>query len=213
MPLNPPPTIGSGLCLINQGLIRSDMSRAAEVTFAVLASSTPSVANAQTAVNSFQTVFNSVLGPGFDSEVTILKPTIKMGDGSTTPFEAVATGATIVGGTDGVFSPPNVALLVKKTTGVGGRKNRGRTYFPFFLPNADVLENGTVGAAALASLNSALFSFLGDLATDNIPMVIANRTFNTPVRPHYVTAISAGPHVTNFVGEPLVGTQRRRLGR
>lgn len=213
MPLNPPPTIEIGLGLVVQALLRSDMSRAAEVTFALNVAGVPSPAVAQDAIDDFQTNFVAAIGPVLDSQVTIEQPTIKLGDGSTVPFEAIGAAPVSVGGAAGTKLPPNVALLVKKRTGVGGRKNHGRTYFPFVLEDPQVNENGTLVPASQAALDLQMGAFLSQLSLDTTPMCIPNKTFNVPLAPHFVTALHTGPLVTSFVCESLIATQRRRLGR
>lgn len=213
MPLNPPPIISAGLALLEQPLLRSDMSRAAMVTFAINVTGTPSVALAQTTVNDFQTAFNTYLGPNFDSEVSLLQPTVRLGALSTVPFEAVATGAVVTGGTSGNFVPPNVACLVKKTTGLGGRENRGRMYLPFFLPQGAVNENGTILSGSLASVQTAVHNFFFALSATPYTPCLAHRVYNTPHPPHYVTEITTGSSVTAMTAEPIIATQRRRLGR
>ncbi len=213
MTLNPPPTIEIGLGLVVQPLKRADQSRSAEITYALNCAGVPSAAVAQDSIDDFQAAFNAAFGPYFDTDVTILKPLIKLGDGSTTPFEAEAAGATILGADATNKAPPNVALLVKKTTGLGGRKNHGRSYFPFFIGTAQVSENGTIDGVTLAALDLVMAGFLAQLTLDTIPMVIAHKTFNVPLPPHFVTAFHTGPLVTTYANEPLIATQRRRLGR
>lgn len=213
MPLNPPPIIQTGLALIVQKLQRNDMSRASEVTFGLLAAGAPSLAAAQDVVDDFQVNFNATLRNLLDTNVSVQPPTVRLGDGSTTPFEAVAAGAAANGLDANTFVPPNVAFLFKKTTGVGGRKNRGRMYLPFALATSDVGENGVIVGAAVSGGTTQAAAFLAQLITDATPMVIVNKAFNTPLPPHFVTVISAGPNVTAFAAEATVATQRRRLGR
>lgn len=189
------------------------MSRPAELTFGLFTDEALTIATAQDMADDFQASFNTRWGPLFDSEVSIIPPTVKLGDGSTTPFLAVAAGAGIVGGTGDAFVPPNVAVLLKKTTGVGGRKNRGRTFWPFILKQSNCSENGTVAPAAVTQYTNTAALWLADLLADHQPMVITNKTFNTPLPPHFVTHLSAGPTVTAYSSETLVATQRRRLGR
>lgn len=213
MPLNPPPTIETGLALIVQAMQRSDMSRAAEVTFALNVAGVPDATVAQDAVDDFQANFNATWLAVLDNQVTVGKPTIKLGDGSTTPFEAVAAGAIALGGAAGTKLPPNVALLVKKSTGLGGRANHGRTYFPFVLENPQVNENGTIVGASQAALQTVADAFLAQLTADGEPMCIAHKQFNVPLPPHFVTHITTGPLVTSYTVEQLIATQRRRLAR
>jgi hypothetical protein len=213
MPLNPPPTIETGLGLVSLSLERSDMSRAAQVTFALNVAGVPDASVAQDAVDDFRENFLTYWAPFIDDEVTIQEAQIRLGDGSTTPFEAVSTVTSNAGGVSQVSLPPNVALLVKKTTGVGGRKNRGRTYIPFLLPESVVSENGTIAGATVTALNVQAAAFLSQLSADGNPMCISHKVFNVPLAPHFVTAIHTGPLVTTYKVEPMIATQRRRLGR
>jgi len=213
MPLNPPPLIAMNLGLIVQGLKRSDQSRTAEVTFAVDVIAGASSANAQDAIDDFQANFNAQWASIIDTDVTILQPTIKLGDGTSVPYEAIAAGATAVGGDVTAKVPANSAALIKKSTGFGGRFNHGRTYFPFLLDQNSVSENGTVDGATITAINGVAATFLAQLTTDGTAMVIAQKVFNAPLAPHYVTHINMGNPVTSYAIEPLIGTQRRRLGR
>lgn len=217
MPLNPPPTIQNGLCLITQRMLRSDMARAAQVDFAFSTAVVTSPANALIIVNKFQTIFNAEFQATFDTQVSIQPPSVRMGDGTVVPTEATATGAAVNGLDANTFVPPNVAVLVKKLTPFGGKRNRGRVYFPFFVATSDVSENGTIAPAAVAFIQGTMAAFLAGMASAVIPpatpMVIANKTINHAVTPPAVTAITTGPQVTGMLTESLVATQRRRLGR
>jgi hypothetical protein len=213
MPLNPPPLIAANLGLIIQPLKRSDQSRTAELTFAVDVIAGASSANAQDAIDDFQANFNAQWAVGVDTDVTFLQPTIKLGDGTAVPYEAVAAGATINGSDVVDKVPPNVAVLIKKSTGFGGRSNHGRTYFPFLLSQANCAENGTISGATISAYNTVCAAMLAQLLVDGTGMVIAHKVFNTPLPPHHVTSITMGAPVTSWAVEPLVGTQRRRLGR
>lgn len=213
MPLNPSPTIDDGLCLITQQFLRSDMSRKAEITFALSHVAPMNLAEAQDTIDDFQANFNANMTARIDSQVSILPPTAKCGVGTATPIEVTAAGGATVGGNAGTMVPPNVALLVQKRTAFGGKKNRGRFYLPFCIDTADCSENGTILSTLVTIFQTECNTFLAQLATDNTPMVIANRTYNTPLPPHYVTAITTGPQVTSLNVENLVATQRRRLAR
>jgi hypothetical protein len=213
MPLNPPPTIENGLGLISQQLLRSDMTRAAEVTFAITASGVMGPSVAQDSIDDFQANFNATFGSVMDGQVLVLAPTIRLGDGSDIPFEATASGVVINGGSPGTFMPPSVALLLKKTSGIAGKTHRGRSYFPFMLPTSVVSENGTVDPTEVNAINTIAATFLAQLVTDVIPLVIPNKVFNTPLPPHHVTAINTGPLVAQYLAESKIATQRRRLDR
>jgi hypothetical protein len=213
MPLNPPPVIESSLLLVKQQLIRSDMSRAAEIEYALICVDS-TLATYQDTIDDFQANFNSHFATNFASEVTLPPPTGRGGDGTNVPLLVVAAGAAAGGSNVDPMAPPNVACLVRKRTSLGGRRNRGRTYFPFNLRDADVSENGTIAGAEVAALQTEMTAFLAQLVTDNSPMVIENRTFNTPLPPHFVTNISgSAAQVTSYTVESIIATQRRRLNR
>jgi hypothetical protein len=212
MPLNPPPTIFTGLGLITQPLLRTDMTRAAQVTFACLDLTGGTAAAAQDMVDDFQANFNANMAPNIDNEVQIQPPTIRMGNGTTVPFEAVAAGATIAGGAAETSPTPNVAVLIKKSTGFGGKANRGRTYMPWFVDVSRVFENGTLDPVYTAAIQVHLSAFLAQLSADGTQMVIANKIFNTPLPPHYVTHITTTTNpVLSYNVEGIVATQRRRV--
>lgn len=211
MPLAPPPLIDSGLGLVVQPLQYSGQPRQALLTCALAVSGTPSLAVAQTAINAFQSRFNADLLPSIDSEVTAEPPSIKLGDGSTTPYEAVGTGAATAGGSSNNTPPPSVNVLVKKTTGLGGKHNRGRWYIPWTVDVSHVSELGGLDNTFISGYQPHINTFFGHLTADSIPMCISNKIFNVPLPPHYVTHIVKGPLVTAMTVEPVVASQRRRV--
>jgi hypothetical protein len=107
--------------------------------------------------------------------------------------------------------PPNVAVLIKKRTALGGRRGRGRMYFPWFLGEGDADERGSISAAVQANLSAACENFrlaiaAASGAVPGTPMVLLHST--APLGP----AVAPTP-VIALVVDPLVATQRRRLGR
>jgi len=201
------------MLLVTQKLQRSDMSRAAEVTFC-LSTADSTLATYQDAIDDFQANFNANFAGGLDAAVAIPPPEGRGGDGSDVPILVFASGAAAVGASTNQEVPPNVAILVRKRTAAGGRSNRGRTYYPFMLSTANCSENGTVDPTFKAALQTVMTAFLAQLTTDSTPMVIENKTFNQPAPPHFVTLIHKNPFpVVSYQVETLVATQRRRLGR
>lgn len=119
-------------------------------------------------------------------------------------WDASVTAAT--GTLVGAALPINCAILVKKQTDLGGRRNRGRMYFPcpdetatdpaglygsssviaFNVQTAKLLTGGTIHTA---------FGFLGD------PVVLHETGSQTPAT------------VTDLVTQPKIATQRRRMRR
>lgn len=213
MPLNPPPTIEANLLLVKQTLLRNDMARAAEVEYALRCADS-TLATYQDAIDDFQVNFVNTLGNLFDNEVIIPAPTGRGGDGSDVPLLVIGSAAPGAGIVVETSLPPNCAALFRKRTSLGGRSNRGRTYLPFCLSEAQVNETGGLSAGEIAAFQGQANSFLAQLVTDSTPMVIENKTFSSPVPPRHVTHIAGSAvTVTAYTVEGVIATQRRRLGR
>lgn len=209
---HPSPTYQDELVIVTQPLLSSAMARAAEIVYGVRDDTNLSDQNIADAV---QTAFNARFAPHFDSNVTIEPPTIRSGNGSATFGTATASGAAVVGGTVQNSVPPNVAVLMKKATGFGGRKNRGRMYFPWYVDVTHVDEAGIIAGATVAALQTASTGFVADLTAAGVPFIIVNKTIVPAVGSSkaYVSAYTIGPDVTSLTIEGQVATQRRRLGR
>lgn len=111
----------------------------------------------------------------------------------------------IVGTRGAAQSPPNnVALLVRKTSALGGRANRGRFYFPpCTLAEGQVNSYGVLSAGELAAQTGDWEDFYDALEAD--------AEFDNVVILH--SGAGAPTPVTQFAVEPQVATQRQRLRR
>lgn len=100
--------------------------------------------------------------------------------------------------------PPQVSYLIKKSTGLVGRKFRGRSYWPFGGAATAIDEAGVLSGAENTLLTTAATAWAGHLNS-----VVGNSSGQ-------VVLHSAGPvptPVTSFSPERVVATQRRRLVR
>jgi hypothetical protein len=178
------------------------MSRPSFVTFGVdPSSSTPdSIAQSvYTAATSAGSLISKV-----DSGCTIGPTTIRLGQDG---------GEALVGywslRANGAISltspPPNVAVLIHKRTARGGRRGRGRLFMPWFVDETTIDEAGIIAPATVTSLATCVEVFRTALATNGVPMVVLHE-------PGKTTA-GAPDVVTSLTVDPLVATQRRRLGR
>lgn len=116
-----------------------------------------------------------------------------------TPDGPVAeSSGSIAGG--GVGSPmtPQVAELVHKFTALGGRKHRGRMFWPF-CDEANIDGGGNVVSGAHGDQQAALSLWRTSLFDAGMPMVVLHNDATVPTP------------VTSLVLSTLVGTQRRRL--
>jgi len=138
----------------------------------------------------------------FDSSVTLFGGHVL--EQTTAGIRRWDAAASPTLGTGAACAPNNVATILRKSTALGGRRNRGR----MFIPNpieGEVSSAGVYTGGAIISWNSAAgailpggsihtaFGFLGDA------VVLHDTGSQTPAV------------VTNLTCQSRVGTQRRRL--
>jgi hypothetical protein len=108
--------------------------------------------------------------------------------------------ATVLGGNTGSQVTPQVAVLVRKRTNLGGKRHRGRFYLPGLIEGG-VNERGEVSSATQTAFQTQAAEMLAALITAGIPMVILHN------------GITAPTPVTELIVDSRVATQRRRLRR
>ena len=107
---------------------------------------------------------------------------------------------SIEGNASSDLAPPNVALLIKKTSNLRGRQHRGRNYWPGFLFDGYIRDDGTISPVEVAGLDTAFSDFNDELVgLGYFPTILHNDPGTTP------TAVTGGGI------ESRVATQRRRL--
>lgn len=107
----------------------------------------------------------------------------------------------IVGTGGGESLTVNTAILVRKNTASGGRKQRGRMFVPPFNTNeGDVTAAGFLDGTYLASQNDGWADFLTSLAADDVfPWLLHTDPADAPTP------------ITSLLVQPQVATQRRRM--
>jgi hypothetical protein len=123
-------------------------------------------------------------------------------DGTTaTSFITPATVGRWTGSSASVEFLPAVAPVVKLTTAVRGRSNRGRQFLPF--TGESNVVNGKVRSVDVAVIQPAWTAFLAGLTafTPSLHLVVASYKLATAV------------NVLTVHVEDVLGTQRRRQGR
>jgi hypothetical protein len=105
-----------------------------------------------------------------------------------------AAGGTVGGGS----VPPNSAYLLKKTTALGGRKHRGRSYIPG-VPREWVDGSGAISTTHQTLVNNAALAFLDFIAAADTSMQLLHTGTELP------------DEVTAWTCSQLLATQRRRL--
>lgn len=108
----------------------------------------------------------------------------------------------VAGGDSGPTQAINTAYLVKKSSGLGGRRNRGRMFIPGVV-GSRLLDNGHLSPTFAANLGAACDAFLTQLeaVTGVEGMVIL----------HAPPSVLAPTVVIALTPAPKVATQRRRL--
>lgn len=105
--------------------------------------------------------------------------------------------------------PQNCALLVRKNTLLGGRRNRGRMFVPGILPDGQVDNVGVIGTSVVNGLQVQFNNFLEDLRGEG-------EAGDEPIRPVILHNFKAGAPldptpITSLTVQSVIATQRRRL--
>lgn len=172
------------------------------VTFGVHLESAPSaetVANGAVA----EWVASGLMGRQ-SSSTTITGAIAAVGQDGGPPIIGEASAST-AGSQSGDAFPPNVALLIRKRTALGGRRMRGRMYVPG-IPESDTdSSNGVIAASRQTAWQTAAANFLAGIAASSwaTAMVVLHSTG--------LTAAPVPTTVSNLVVDAKVATQRRRL--
>ena len=126
-------------------------------------------------------------------------------DGTTATQQFPATGTKWVGSAGSGDFAPQVATLVKLTTGHRGRSNRGRVYLPFTAES--VTTGGSITGSGVGFAQTAWTAFINSLASDGtLPSQLVVAAYD---RAHAGAAAHTNP-VTSVLVETFAATQRRR---
>lgn len=146
-----------------------------------------------------------------DTNVKLTTATLKVGsDGGDGPLVEFTYNEP--GGRSGSAAPANLATLVRKVTASGGRRGRGRFYWPALVMDGEVDELGLLSSTLVDDLqgafNLAHASLMSGLGGSPIP--------TPPVVLHDSEGAGIEPvptPITSFSVQQLAGTQRRRMRR
>lgn len=153
--------------------------------------------------------YDPLLGSGsfqgrLDSNVTLASCTVRIGQDGGDPLVG-----QFVGSQTGLLSattlPPNCAVLIHKRTARGGRRGRGRLFIPWYVDEGGVAEDGTLTGTVLTPIQNAMNGWRTAMNLDNLPPYLLHDTG--------LTATGAPDLITSFTADPVISTQRRRLGR
>jgi hypothetical protein len=135
-------------------------------------------------------------------------PSASVTDIAVTPLDGVHATDHFAPGTpshwvgqNGTDFVPQVAVILKLSTGLRGRSHRGRVFLPFIEEGG--IQNGLLDSTTAANMTTSWSSFKTSLptGTPSLEWVVASYKLGT------------APVVTNVVCETVLATQRRRQGR
>lgn len=172
-----------------------------------------------------QTTFGFEVGVGFTGDPVDAGDAIVQAYKSSVFYQNLAQGADLLGclvkfgptatGPSGFYSEvvnssatggaavPNVAFLIRKGTGQGGRAGRGRCYVPG-VPEENVLDGGGLNGATVLQITADWANFMGKVVLEDL----------NPVLLHGVGSPLTSPTlITSWECDSTVATQRRRLRR
>jgi hypothetical protein len=132
------------------------------------------------------------------TSVTVDEVRVKLGPDST--GESASDFPSLSGTVGGQAAPPNLALLVRKNTALGGRRGRGRCYIPG-LPEFALDQNGLVVSSIITIAQDFFTDWGGAMVLASKPLHLLHGDATSP------TAISS------LVVDGKLATQRRRLRR
>lgn len=169
------------------------LPRGAEVTFGVFQGS--GVGPASTA-DKVLANWTSNLKSIQSSQITLASILVKNGPNVDGPFIELGVGTA---GSDGSgIVGPQVCALIRKNTNFGGRKGRGRLYWPGVLRD-DAGGDGVISGSQITAYNSAWNSFLDDMAADDAPLYLLHADSTSPYQ------------IASFSAQTPTATQRRRI--
>lgn len=186
-------TIPAGFAQVNWFFVGAALPRGAQVTLGLDVN--PLDTPADVALMAHNAVATNVV-PIMSASVALLETMCKFGPDATGP-SAVAGVQTVGGGSSSTVSP-NVSVLVKKVTALGGRKNRGRFYWPGAI-DTEVGPEGLLDSTAVGNWADAMAALYDALIAGNTTPEVLHGDATAPTE------------VTEFILDGTVATQRRRL--
>lgn len=122
----------------------------------------------------------------------------KFGPNATGPY-AERTGIE-AGTVNQSPTPPQVTMLISKTTDQGGRAGRGRMYLPL-VPGNQVNSAGLISGTAISGFQSAINTWLAGHLSADIPVVLLHNAGSSDTTPDIVQRMDV---------QSRTATQRRR---
>lgn len=158
-------------------------------TWGIGLSNIPSDANVQLMYELYSTHLNPIVS----SQYRLNRVTLRNN------FEAYELNVSLSGEETGAPAPPNTSLLVRLSSGLTGRTNRGRVYQLGALSDSQVADDGSISEASQEVFQLAWDGFMEGMDTLAVPPVILHAGSSDPTP------------VTSWSVQRYAATQRRRL--
>lgn len=186
--------IPSGFAQVNLRITGVGVPRGAEMTFGVDNTGAASAVAIAETVEAALIV--SGLGGSMFEDAAITNIHVKRGPNATGSF--TDHPVNVPGVETGTPVPPNVSVLLKKSTSLGGREGQGRMFHPC-VEESQISADGIVGSGLVTDLTTQCSSFLSELDSNGIFMVLLHNSSTVPTA------------VNTLTPDSLAATQRRRL--
>lgn len=151
--------------------------------------------------------FIGAWGGSMSTQAQITGIDITVGQDGAEPVRAfIAAHANLDGSATGEHLPQNCALLVRKNTGLGGRRNRGRCFLPGILAEGQVSAVGIIAGQDMGTYDSLAQEWLDGInggANSDATMVLLHSEGISDTPPPSV--------ITSLTCDNVISTQRRRL--
>ena len=148
------------------------------------------------------TAWNGTIRTVQSNQVTLDEVYVKAGPNATGPDGSFPSGAS--GAIGGNCSPPSVAVLVRKSTATGGKRGRGRMYWPG-VPEDYINSAGELPSGSLSAWQTQATAFRQYILDSLLPPVL----LHSPG----ISVVPAPLDITAFTVLGVAGTQRQRMRR
>lgn len=152
-------------------------------------------------------VIEAEFAPIIENDSSFDKVIVKLGPVDTGPFGEFSVGLDGDAGSQG--TAPQVSALVKKQTAVGGRRARGRLYWPFVMDSWSG-DNGVLDSGPQDTITSIWNAYRSSLEAADYTCVVLH---SQPPPPKPPVTLPAPTVITAFLCQAQVATQRRRNRR
>jgi hypothetical protein len=190
-----------GFALVSHHFLQDGDSE--EMVTTIGCSSTGFPGGAADTADLFLTTWASELAPLFSVDISLERVEVAVGP-SSAPIRANSTVGPEPGTASSGIVLPNTSLLVRKQTALGGRKGRGRMYWPGFGQVNNLQGNGTILGGAMATFQAAFDDWQTALESDVGPGAIGNLYL-------FHTEEEAPTQIDAVIVQQRLATQRRRL--